>query len=41
MKSLYTRFRDFMSPDERRLLGRVIRDSRPRADWEEWMEDPE
>ena len=41
MKSLYTRFRDYMSPDERRLLGRVIRDSRPRADWEEWMEDPE
>ena len=37
MKALYTRFGDFMSPEERRVLARVIRGARPRSEWEEWL----
>ena len=37
MKTLYTRFAALMPPDERAFLIRIIRDSRPRAEWEEWL----
>ena len=40
MRVLYTRFAEFIPGSERRILARVIRDSRPRADWENWL-DPE
>lgn len=40
MRVLYTRYQDFMSPGERRIIARVIRDTRPRKEWEEWL-DPE
>ncbi len=40
MRVLYTRYTEFMPAPERRILARVIRDSRPRADWENWL-DPE
>ena len=40
MRVLYTRYADFMPASERKILARIIRDSRPRADWESWM-DPE
>jgi len=40
MRVLYTRYADFMPAPERRILARVIRDSRPRSDWENWL-DPE
>ena len=40
MRVLYSRFSGFMDPAERRILARIIRDSRPRAEWEGWM-DPE
>ena len=40
MRVLYTRYTEFMPAPERKILARVIRDSRPRADWENWL-DPE
>ena len=40
LRVLYTRYADFMSPGERKIIARVIRDSRPREQWEEWL-DPE
>ena len=40
LRVLYTRYADFMSPSERRIMARVIRDSRPREAWESWL-DPE
>ncbi len=40
MRVLYTRYADFMPASERKILARIIRDSRPRADWENWL-DPE
>ena len=40
MRVLYTRYKEFMPAPEQRILARVIRDSRPRADWENWL-DPE
>ena len=40
MRVLYTRYAEFMPAPERRILARVIRDSRPRTDWENWL-DPE
>lgn len=39
MRVLYTRFGDCMSPEERRMMARVIREARPRSDWEEWLPD--
>ena len=40
MRVLYTRYQEFMPASERKILARIIRDSRPRAAWEAWM-DPE
>jgi len=40
MRVLYTRYAEFMSPQERKILVRIIRDSRPRSVWESWL-DPE
>ena len=40
MRVLYTRYTGFMPMPERRLLARIIRDSRPRPYWENWL-DPE
>ena len=40
MRVLYTGYREFMPAAERRILARIIRDSRPRAEWESWL-DPE
>ena len=40
MRVLYTHYADFMAAPERRILARIIRDSRPRAEWESWL-DPE
>ena len=40
MRVLYTRYTEFMPAPERKILARIIRDSRPRADWENWL-DPE
>ena len=39
MKTLYTRYQEFMPADERMILARVIRNSRPRSEWEEWLSD--
>ncbi len=39
MRTLYTRFAECMTEDERRLLARVIRDSRPRDDWSDWLSE--
>ena len=40
MRVLYTRYAEFMPAPERKILARIIRDSRPRADWESFL-DPE
>ena len=39
MRTLYTRYAEFMTEEERRLLARVIRDARPREYWSEWLSD--
>ena len=40
MRVLYRRFGEFMPEGDRRILARIIRESRPRAEWETWL-DPE
>ena len=40
MRVLYTRYADFMPASERKVIARILRDSRPRSEWENWM-DPE
>jgi len=40
MRVLYSRYAEFMTPSERKILARIIRDSRPRSMWENWL-DPE
>ena len=37
MRALYTRYGEFMIGEERRMLARIIRESRPRSEWEEWL----
>lgn len=37
MRTLYTRFSSFMSPEEMRTLARVIRAARPESEWSEWL----
>ena len=39
MRVLYTRFGDMMTPGEKRVLARVIRDSRPSSEWKEWLSE--
>ena len=42
MRVLYTRFGDLMTAGEKRVLARVIRNSRPSSEWKEWLtEDPD
>lgn len=40
LRTLYTRFAGFTAPSERRIMARIIRDTRPREYWESWL-DPE
>lgn len=40
LRVLYTRYQEFMTPSERRVIARVIRGARPREQWESWL-DPE
>ena len=40
MRVLYSRFGEFMPVSDRRILARIIRDSRPREVWESFL-DPE
>ena len=37
MRTLYTKYGEWLSADEKRVLARVIRDARPQAEWEEWL----
>ena len=37
MRTLYTRYGDFLSDDEKKVLARVIREARPRSEWEDWL----
>ncbi len=37
MRVLYTRYGEMLSAGEKQMLARVIRDSRPQAEWEEWL----
>ena len=36
-RTLYTRYGEFLSPSERTVLARVIRNSRTPADWQDWL----
>ena len=38
LRVLYMRFTEFMPSSERRIIARIIRDSRPRECWESWLE---
>ena len=40
MRVLYTRYQEFLPGPERRIIARIIRDARPRAEWASWL-DPE
>ena len=40
LRVLYTRYGEFVSPSDRRIMARVIRDLRPREVWESFL-DPE
>ena len=40
LRVLYTRYGEFITPADRRIMARVIRDTRPRSDWESFL-DPE
>ena len=40
MRALYRRYGEFMPEGDRRILARIIRESRPRLFWETWL-DPE
>ena len=37
MRVLYTRYGEMPSAGEKQMLARVIRYSRPQAEWEEWL----
>ncbi len=37
MRVLYTRYGEMLSAGEKQVLARVIRDSRPQAEWKEWL----
>ena len=39
MRTLWIHFGGFMTAGERNILARVIRDARPRADWEDWLQN--
>ena len=38
MRVLYTQYRDFLPEEERRIIARIIRDSRPATEWESWLD---
>jgi len=37
LRVLYTRYADFVSPSDRKIMARIIRDTRPRRDWESFL----
>lgn len=37
MRVLYTRYQEMLPAEERKIIARIIRDSRPRAEWESWI----
>ena len=39
-RALYTRYQEFTPLSERKIMARIIRDTRPAAYWESWL-DPE
>ena len=38
LRVMYTRYGAFMDAEERKLIARIIRDTRPRKDWEAWLD---
>ena len=38
MKTLYTQYGAFLPDSERKIMARIIRDSRPREQWESWLD---
>ena len=38
MRILYTRYRDFLPESERAAIAKIARDSRPKTDWETWLD---
>lgn len=37
MRALITRYGDFLPSSEKQIMARIIRDTRPRADWDGWL----
>ena len=37
MRVLYTQYQELLPAEERKIIARIIRDSRPRAEWESWI----
>ena len=37
MKTLYTRYSELMPVSEKQILSHIIRDTRPRSEWEDWL----
>ena len=37
LRVLYTRYTDFVSPSDRKIMARIIRDMRPREVWESFL----
>ena len=37
MRVLYTKYQELLPAEERKIIARIIRDSRPRAEWESWI----
>ena len=37
MRTLCTRFGEFLPASERKIMARIIRDTRPPKDWESWL----
>ena len=37
MRTLYTRYTDFLPDSERRIIARIVRDTHPQSQWESWL----
>lgn len=38
MRVLCTKYRDFLPDSERKIMARIIHDSRPPSDWQSWLD---
>lgn len=38
MRTLYTKYGDFLPDAERRIIARIVRDTHPQEQWESWLD---